>query len=186
MYSALSVTRRSFGFGLLAALAANGGLWFYLQQVEGYGLLEHPQIWLIPISLCVLAAGHLNRHQLSPQQLTTIRYITSLTIYISSTADIFIRGVAQSPWLPLVLAGLSIGGIFLGILLRVRAFLFLGTSFLVLALITIIWYAASQYTWILWLSVVFAGILIIALFALFEKKRNEVLNVVEQIKQWEP
>ena len=74
----------------------------------------------------------------------------------------------------------------LGILLRVRAFLFLGTSFLVLALFTIIWYAASLHTWILWLAVVFAGILIIALFALFEKKRNEVLNVVEQIKQWEP
>ena len=65
-----------------------------------------------------------------------------MIIYVSSTADIFINGVAEAPWLPLVLAGLSIAGIFAGILLRVRAFLYLGTSFLVLALLTIIWYAA--------------------------------------------
>jgi hypothetical protein len=188
LYAVLSVTRRSFGFGLLAALAANGGLWYFLQHVEGFGLLEHPQMWLIPGAVCVLAAAYLNREQLTDQQMTTIRYLTSTTIYVSSTADIFLIGVAQNPWLPLVLAGLAIAGIFLGILLRVRAFLFLGTAFLLLAMFTIIWYAAVDlhHTWLLWLTVVIAGMLILGIFALFEKKRNEVLSVVEQIKKWEP
>ena len=65
-------------------------------------------------------------------------------IYVSSTADIFINGVADAPWLPAVLAGLSIVGVLAGILLRVRAFLYLGTAFLVVALMTIIWHAAIQ------------------------------------------
>ncbi len=138
--------------------------------------------------MCVLAAAYLNREQLSPQQMTTVRYLTSITIYVSSTADIFIKGMAQAPWLPLVLAAFSVAGIFLGIMLRVRAFLFLGTSFLVLALFTIIWHAAVDLgqTWLLWVTVVVAGVLILALFALFEKKRNEVLQVIEKIKHWEP
>ena len=47
-----------------------------------------------------------------------------------------------------MLAGLSIVGVLAGILLRVRAFLYLGMTFLVVALMTIIWHAAEQWTWI--------------------------------------
>jgi hypothetical protein len=188
VYSALSVLRRSFAFGLIAALAANGGLWYYLQHVEGFGLLDHPQLWLIPFAVCVLGAAYLNRENLIPDQMTTIRYLASITIYVSSTADIFLNGVAEAPWLPVVLAGLSVAGIFMGILLRVRAFLFLGTGFLVLAMLTIVWHAAVdlQHTWLIWLTVVIAGVLVLGVFAVFEKKRQEVLRVVDQLRQWSP
>jgi hypothetical protein len=187
LYAGLSIARRSFAFGILAALAANGGLWYFLHRQDGFGLLAHPQVWLIPPALCVLAAAYLNRRQLGEAQMTAVRYATSMVAYVSSTADIFINGVAQNPWLPLVLAGLSIVGIMAGILLRVRAFLFLGTSFLGLALFTIIWYAAVDLdqTWIWYATVVVTGILIVTLFAVFEKKRQEMLDVLERIKQWE-
>jgi len=119
--------------------------------------------------------------------MNSVRYLASMTIYVSSTADIFLQGVAQAPWLPLVLAGISILGIFTGILMRVRSFLFLGTSFLMLALLTIIWHAAHdlEQTWVWAASGIVAGMAIIALFALFEKKRQEVLRLVDQIKEWE-
>ena len=86
-----------------------------------------------------------------------------------------------------MLTGLSLIGIFAGILLRTRAFLFLGTSFLVLSLLTIIWYAAVDLhqTWLWSVTGIIAGVLILALFAVFEKKRHEVLKLVEQLKQWE-
>jgi hypothetical protein len=50
-----------------------------------------------------------------------------------------------------------------------------------------IWYAAVdlQQTWIWYVSAIVAGVLIIALFALFEKKRREVLAAFDRIKQWE-
>lgn len=186
LYAALAVMRRSFGFGVVAALAANGGLW-YLLHTEGYGLLEQPQVWLIPPALCVLAAAYLNRDRLSPQQMVLVRYLSASTIYLSSTADIFLTGVRDAPWLPLVLAGLSLAGIFAGILMRVQAFLMLGVSFLLLSVMTMIWHAAVNLdqTWIWWISGIAAGIVIIAVFAALEKKRSEVLQLVDQLKQWE-
>ena len=60
--------------------------------------------------------------------MTGIRYLCLVTIYVSSTADIFINGIAQSPWLPLVLAGFLSPGVFCGIIFRIRAFLLLGSS----------------------------------------------------------
>ena len=96
--------------------------------------------------------------------------------------------MARGPGLPLVLAALSIAGIFAGILLRVRGFLFLGLGFLSLALFTVVWYAAVdlRQTWLWWACGIVAGLLILAVFALFEKKRLEVLRVVGQLKEWQP
>src|SRR5262249_23932631 len=116
--------------------------WYFLNRQEGFSFFLHPQVWLIPPAVCLLAAAYLNRRQLSEQQMTAVRYASSMTIYVSSTADIFLNGVAQAPWLPVVLTVISVFGILVGILLRVRAFLFLGSGFLVLALFTIIRYAA--------------------------------------------
>jgi hypothetical protein len=187
LYAILSVTRRSFGFGLLAALAANGGLWFFLNEQGQYGLLVHPQLWLIPPALSVLVAAYLNRDRLDDDQITTIRYLSAITIYVSSTADIFLNGVAQAPWLPFVLAGISLAGVVLGIMLQVRAFLFLGTAFLVLSLFTMIWHAAVdlEQTWLWAVSGIVTGVLIIAVFAAFEKKRDDVLVLVERLKDWD-
>jgi fructose-specific phosphotransferase system IIC component len=155
--------------------------------MDGLGPLEHPQFWLIPPALCVLVAAHLNRRQLTESQMTTIRYACAIAMYTSSTADIFINGVARAPWLPLVLAGISILGIMAGILLRVRAFLYLGTSFLLVSLFTMIWYAAVelQRTWIWWVSGIVTGALIIMLFAIFEKRRDDVLRMVDELREWE-
>lgn len=187
LYTALSVLRKSPLFAALAALAVNGSLWSLWNSSEGLGLLEHPQLWLIPPLVCVLVGAHLNRQQLSKEQMTSLRYLCAVMIYASSTADVFINGVGQAPWLPLVLAGLSICGIFAGIMMRVRAFLFLGLAFLLVSLLTVIWHAAVEleHTWVWWVSGIVAGVAIIALFGLFEKKRNEMLALVERVKQWE-
>jgi hypothetical protein len=77
--------------------------------------------------------------------------------------------------------------VFAGIALRVRAFLFLGTSFLVLAIVTIIWYAAVDLdqTWIWYASGIVVGVAIVVLFAVFEKKRHDVMGLVVHLKQWD-
>jgi hypothetical protein len=187
LYTAMSVLRQSSLYGVLAAIAANASLWFWLYSQEGLGFFEHPQLWLIPPALAALVAGYINRDRLTAQQLAALRYAAAIVIYVSSTADVFINGVADAPWLPAVLAILSILGVFAGILLRVRAFLYLGTAFLLVALTTIIWHAAiqQQRTWILWVAGIITGVLIIALFGLFEKRRGDVLRLVEQLRHWD-
>ena len=187
LYGLLSVLRRSFGFGVLAAVAGNVGLWYILHRTADYQFLQHPQLWLIPVALSVLLAAYLNEKNLSEDQMAGIRYLALVTIYVSSTADIFINGVANSPWLPLILGSFSLAGVFAGIIFRIRGLLLLGSVFLLLSIITMIWYASVNlgWTWLWYVAGIVTGATIIFMFALFEKKRSEVMRVVEGLKEWE-
>lgn len=186
-YGWMSVRRHSFAFGLLAALAANCGLWHFLHRSDGFSFYEHPQLWLIPAALSVLLAARINRNSLSQEQTSSIRYAALITIYVSSTADIFLNGVDDSPWLPIVLAVLSVGGVIAGLMLRVRSFLFLGTAFLLLSTLTMIWSASINlgWTWLWSVMGIALGVLIIFTFAIFERKREEMLSFVQGLKRWQ-
>src|SRR5262249_6007208 len=187
LYGLLSVLRRCFMFGAMAAVAGNAGFWYVLQRTTDYQFLQHPQLWLIPVALSVLIAAYLNEDRLTEDQLAGVRYLSLVTIYVSSTADIFINGVANSPWLPLILASFSLAGVFSGILFRIRGLLLLGSIFLLLSIITMIWYASANFgwTWLWYVAGIVTGATIIFMFAVFEKKRTEVLRVVEGLKEWE-
>ncbi|UCD28851.1 MAG: hypothetical protein JSV03_17540, partial [Planctomycetota bacterium] len=67
---------------------------------------------------------------------------------------------------------------------RVRSFLLLGTGFLCLSLLTFIWHAASNlgWTWVWYVAGIGLGTAMIAVFALFEKKRHEMITWLEQLK----
>ena len=186
-YGVLAVARRSFGFGIVAVIAANGGLWNILHHSSGVGLLTHPQLWLIPLCVSLLAAAHLNRKQLSAVQMTTLRYACLTGVYVSSTVDLFINGVSSSPGLALVLSSLSVVGVLAGIALRVRSLLFLGAGFLVLSLLALIWQASTNlgWTWLWYVAGILLGVAIIIFFALFERKRHELLQVVDRLKTWD-
>lgn len=186
-YGVLSVMKRSLGLGLLAALAGNSGLWHFLNRVEGLTFFEHPQLWLIPAAVSVLLAARINRESLSVEQVNSIRYGALVTIYVSSTADIFINGVDNAPWLPIILAVLAVGGVAAGLMMRIRAFLFLGTAFLLLSMLTIIWSASVnlQWTWLWYVTGIAFGVLIIYTVAMFERKREQMIGFVERLKQWQ-
>ncbi len=115
LYVVLGKLRRSVLFTGLALMAVNGSLWVYLQGFPGLEIYRHPQLWIIPPTLCVLVAAQMNRTRLTDEQQTSVRYSASIVLYGSSCADVFINGVAIAPWLPLVLASLSIAGVFAGI-----------------------------------------------------------------------
>ncbi len=186
LYGMLAHLRRSFWFGLMAALAGNGALWYLLHHARGLSLTEHPQLWLIPPALSILAAAYLNRDRLSADAMKTIRYVSLMTVYISSTAEIWLN--TNSPWLPLVLAMLSVLGVMAGILLRVQSFLFLGGVFLLVSIAAMIRYAAQQVhaSWPWLVAGLALGMVIVVVFALFEQKRAQMLKLVDGLKEWEP
>ena len=187
VYGLLSVLRRSFIFGALAGICGNAGFWYLLNRTNDYQFLQHPQLWLVPTALSVMLAAYLNEDKLSEDQMASIRYSALLTIYVSSTADIFINGVANSPWLPLILGAFSLAGVFSGIMFRIRGLLLLGAVFLLLSIVTMIWYASANFgwTWLWYVAGIATGATIIFMFAVFEKKRAEVLRVVDGFKDWE-
>jgi hypothetical protein len=187
LYGLLSSLRRSFLFGMLAAIAGNAGLWYALHGTQDYQFLQHPQLWLVPAALSVLLAAYLNEDKFSEDQMAAIRYLSLVTIYASSAADIFINGVANSPWLPLILGAFSLAGVFSGIMFKIRGLLLLGSVFLLLSITTMIWYASVNFgwTWLWYVAGIATGATIIFMFAVFEKKRNEVMRMVEGLKEWE-
>jgi hypothetical protein len=186
LYLTLSLTRRSSGLALAAAVLANFGLWVLFGHHDRLTFLAHPQLWLVPVGLIVLAAEQVNRGRLRPAQAQALRYAGLLLVYLSSTADLFIAGLGEGVWPAVVLALLAVAGVLLGILLRVRAFLFLGVAFLALDVFAQVWHAAvgRHQTWVWWACGVVLGAAILALFALFEKRRNDVRKVLDALKGW--
>jgi hypothetical protein len=185
LYAWLAITRRSYWFALGASLAANAGLWVLLGEHD-IQFLAHPQLWLIPLALIVLVSEVINRPHLSRQLSTGLRYLGLGLLYISSTADFFIAGLGDVP-LALVLALLSVLGVLAGIVFRVRSYLYLGVAFLVLVIFSMIWHAAVElsHVWVWWVSGIALGAAILGLFALFEKRRQDLLRVVDEFRSWQ-
>jgi hypothetical protein len=183
-YALLSVLWRSLALLLLAALAGNIGLWAVLHENQ-VAFLRHPQLWLVPFALTGLIASHLNRDRLSRGQLASVRYAALSVIYVASTAETFLAGLGEDVVRPLVLIALSLAGVFAGMLMRVRAFLFLGAGFVALGVFALVWYAALQRAWVWYVAGIVLGIAIIVLFAIFEKRRDQLAHLLDRLREWE-
>jgi len=186
MYLILAMLRGSVVLGMVAAAAGNAALWVLLGDT-GLMFWDHPQYWLIPPAVCVLAASHVNRHRLGAAQLAALRYVSILVIYLSSTCEIYLSGIGESLWPPVILIGLSVAGVFAGIILRIRAFLYLGTTFVFVSVLSMVWHAARaiEHVWPWWAFGIGLGLCILVLFGVFEKKRPEIMRWIEQLGQWE-
>jgi hypothetical protein len=63
----------------------------------------------------------------------------------------------------------------------------LGITFLVLVIVTMICHAAfaERHIWVFWVFCISLGAAIIATFALFEKRRAEILAGIARFRGWE-
>jgi hypothetical protein len=185
-YGVFGFMKRSPLYITACVMAANGAIWYLLHRNQ-FSFSMHPQLWVIPPALCVFAAAHFMRHRLNTAQLATARYASLGAIYVASTSEIFLQGIAKAPWLPIVLAVLSVMGIMFGIAARIRSMLWLGSMFLCVALFSILWYAAVdlEQTWIWYASGIVLGAIILVVFALFEKRREDLKRIMNNMQQWE-
>jgi hypothetical protein len=186
MYLLLCMMHRSILYGAAAAVAGNAALWVLLEK-QGIHFTDRPQLWLIPPAVAALLAAQLNRSRLTAEQLTATRYFATIVIYLSSASELFIHSDPQDIWPPMILAALSVAGALVGIMLRIRAFLYLGTTFTSMAMINMIWHAAQilKQTWPWWAFGFGLGIALLVLFALFEKKKEEVKLLIARLRSWE-
>jgi hypothetical protein len=185
-YGLFAYLRRSPLFLAASVLAANGALWYGLHRAD-FAFQRHPQLWVIPPALCVFFATQWFRHRLNARQMAAARYLSIGSIYVASTSEIFLQGISQAPWLPIVLAFLSVAGILYGIAARIRSMLWLGSMFLCVALFSILWYAAVdlEQTWIWYVCGIVLGVVILVMFALFEKRREDLKKIVANMQEWE-
>ena len=186
-YLMISYTQNSVLAGAAAVVFGNLALWLFYNKFDGFSIFEHPQLWLIPPAVSTLVAAQLSQKSLSQKQLALIRYICLTVIYLSSTCEIFINGLGDKLWPPMVLAMLAVGGILAGMMLQVRAFLYLGIVFLLLALVTMVSHAHQRFehVWPWWAFGFTLGVAILVMFGLFEKKKKEMGQVLGQLRQWD-
>jgi hypothetical protein len=90
------------------------------------------QLYTIPAVLSVLWLLHVHQHEIRPPVLHSCRLAASSLLYVSATFDVFLRAEVT---IFLAALGVSLVGIIIGIALRTRAFLYAGTSFLVLNIV---------------------------------------------------
>lgn len=83
----------------------------------------------------------------------------------------------------------SIGLIFLGLFLRVRAFLYVGTLTFILRILRWLWLFINTYSLLLWAVGIVLGLLFIWLAATFEARRSQVDALVQywstELETWE-
>ena len=186
-YLMIGYTHRSIRCSAAAILFGNLALWLFYEKFEGFRFLDHPQLWLIPPAISVLIAAQISRNKLTSSQLALIRYVCATTIYLSSTSEIFINGLGAKLWPPMVLAVLAVAGIFAGIMMQVRAYLYLGAVFLLMAMVTMVSHAHQRldHVWPWWVFGITMGVTILVIFGLFEKRKNDLRQVVDRLKGWE-
>jgi len=186
-YLMISYTHRSILSGAAAIIFGNFALWLFYDKFDGFAFVEHPQLWLIPPALSVLVAAQLSRNSLTREQLALVRYICVTVIYLSSTSEIFISGMGQKLWPPMVLAVLAVGGIMAGIMIHVRAYLYLGSAFLLLAMISMVSHAQQklEHVWPWWAFGIGMGVAILVMFGLFEKRKKDMKQIVGRLSEWD-
>ena len=179
-YSMLASIRRQRRYGYLAVTLFNLALQVSLIW-QGLRFSVHPQLFIIPISLTLIGLAHLNRHQFSQRAVRSLRSFAAVIIYASSTTELY----TAKGWAPIILAALCLLGILSGMALRIRPFLYLGTAFLLLDILVQIYRQGQTNTWIWWISGISFGLAILVLFAWFERKREQVLSLLESLKEWD-
>jgi len=186
-YWVRAVTRRSGLSTVLSVLAFSVGFCVLWQQNQ-IGFFDRPQLWIIPFALAALVAEYLNHDRLTGAQSGGLRYLATSMIYVSTACDMFfIHGFSEWLAVPLTLLVLSVLGVLAGIALRVRSFLALGVTFLSVSILSMIYHAAFDLgqKWVLAVCGIALGLAMLGLFAVFEKRRNDVLGAMERLKHWQ-
>ncbi len=186
LYMFVSMVRKTPVAMVAGVACGNLALWT-LWLDTGLNIQSNPQFWLIPPALSALIAVQWNRQRLSETVVTSLRYSCVAIIYLSSTAEMMISSAEHHLWPPMVLMALAVAGVFVGIVMRIRAFLFVSAFFVLLSIVSMVWHAARaiEHVWPWWAFGMGLGISIMVLFGLFELKRDEINGLIKRLKNWE-
>ena len=168
-------------------ILGNAAWWFVLIQMPGWGFLLHPQLWLIPPAACILIMTHLYRERIEPQVASGIRYGATLLIYISSSADMLLQQIGTTLSGPIILVLLALTGMLLGVILRIRPFLYLGAMFVFLGVTSMVWHAnrAFESTWPWWVFGISMGLILLAGLMMLEKFKPQLQAHAKKLSTWE-
>jgi hypothetical protein len=129
LYAALGAVERSRMFGAFAAAACNLAL---LLAALAFGL-EGLEVYLAPLGLLLLMMGQLFTSSLPHAARNAVRILGGLLLYVPAAAKLAARmGESADGTYAIVFGAVCLLGVAVGMALRIRAYLALGTLFLLL------------------------------------------------------
>lgn len=188
-YAWLAAAERQSRLSYIGVLLAD---WAILRIFVTYGLRE-PLWFVMVLSASLLYIAQVDpelQHQRDREKRHWLRSLATGLICLAGfyQSEAGIAGVAP------VLAGLlalalEFGFILAGLLLRVRAFLYIGTVTFILQVLWQLWRFISDYSLMLWTLGILLGLLLIWVAATFEARRAQVNTFVQQwtsqLEQWD-
>jgi hypothetical protein len=92
-------------------------------------------------------------------------------------------------WLALLTLGFSIALILAGLMLQIRAFLYVGTAAFMLQILRQLWLLIGDYSLLLWAIGIVLGLLFIWIAATFESRRSQMTALLQywtvQLEEWD-
>ncbi|MEO1618228.1 MAG: hypothetical protein AAFV88_20405 [Planctomycetota bacterium] len=180
-YGAISLIWKGNASRVISIVLGNGLIWVLLAQTPGWSFVLHPQAWLIPAALSALLATHLHGDVLGKTWVATARYVCTLLIYLSSTADMLVQGIGNTIAGPIVLILIAMVGIAVGIAIRIPGFVYLGSFFVFTGLTSMVWHAQTRIgaVWPWWVFGISMGVALLAGLTLLEKNRPKLRRMLE-------
>lgn len=158
-------------------LAVNGAVYLWIPQwAQHYGLW---QFYLIPAALSALVVLHLHRRELRHSLLHNGRLAALSILYAGAGLDVFLR---PELWIFILALVLGLAGVILGLTLRIRAFLYTGTTFIILNICGQLRYFYPQHNMSKALILLLLGALITAGMVLFHIKREILLQRIRIVR----
>ena len=159
-------------------------------------LLERGSLTLLGVGL-VLGGSLLYAAQIDPalrsvsgrERRHWVRSLATGLICLTALYQAEIETGAGGFWVGLVAIGLGLAFVFLGIVLRVRAFLYIGTAVFILRVFRLLWLFISTYSLLLWAVGIVLGLIFIWIAANFEARRSQMNALLQywmtELAAWE-
>ena len=149
---------------------------FFLNWLIGHqGFIPDDGLWLVtPPMLSLLYIAQVDPHLKKPKQ-TSLRH----GLRLFATGIICLVALVTTNWL--VALSWSILAIFAGLILRVRAFLYIGTLFLLINTCNQFLLLSYEYAFVKWALGLTLGLLFIWIAASFETRQEQIINL---LKNW--
>ena len=167
------VERRQPRWHVLAAAVANVALALLWHDLR----LDDPQFYMVPLGASVLLLVQVLKRELPAATHDPLRYLGALLVLVSPAFHI-----VGGSWLHLLtLMLLSLAVMLAAMALRVRAMLYAGTAFLVADLVAMVVRGSIDQPSVLWIAGLAVGAGVLALGALAERNREQLLQRVRTV-----
>nr|WP_233585670.1 hypothetical protein [Corallococcus sp. CA054B] len=186
LYAALGAVERSRMFGAFAAAACNLAL---LIAALAFGL-EGLEVYLAPLGLLLLMMGQLFTSSLPHAARNVVRILGGLLLYVPAAAKLTASlGESEDGTYAIVFGAVCLLGVAVGMALRIRAYLALGTLFLLLDVVANLLDAGLRDHRIGFLVMTLTGLTIVTGRVMATLKRQEwdllLRRVRVQLRGWD-